>query len=225
MTRYYPIMLRLEGEQCLVVGGGPVAERRTRGLLDAGAAVRVVAPAATEGLERLASEGYITWVRREYRDEDLDGVRLCFAAADREVNHRVAEEAMRRGILVNAADDREAGSFAAPAVVRRGRLVLAVTASGASPALAGRIARELAERYGESWADYAEWLHRLRDAARAAVPDARERRRVLRAALDVPEAEWRRDLADGNLAARIRELMERPVSPAAEDGMDGTDGE
>jgi len=225
VTRYYPIMLRLEGERCLVVGGGPVAERRTRGLLDAGAAVRVVAPAATEGLERLASEGYITWVRREYRDEDLDGVRLCFAAADRKVNHRVAEEAMRRGILVNAADDREAGSFAAPAVVRRGRLVLAVTASGASPALAGRIARELAERYGESWADYAEWLHRLRDAARAAVPDARERRRVLRAALDVPEAEWRRDLADGNLAARIRELMERPVSPAAEDGMDGTDGE
>ena len=225
MTRYYPIMLRLEGETCLVVGGGPVAERRTRGLLDAGAAVRVVAPAATEGLKRLASERYITWIRREYRDEDLEGVRLCFAAADRETNRRVAGEAARRGILVNAADDREIGSFAAPAVVRRGRLVLAVTASGASPALAGRIARELAKRYGESWADYAEWLYRLREAARAAVPDTRERRRVLRAALEVPEAEWRRDLAEGDMAARIRMLAGQAETRLAEDGMDGTDGE
>jgi len=218
-------MLRLEGETCLVVGGGPVAERRTRGLLDAGAAVRVVAPAATSGLEELAGEGYITWFRREYRDEDLDGVKLCFACADRGTNRRVAGEAARRGILVNAADDREAGSFAAPAVVRRGRLVLAVTASGASPALAGRIAGELAERYGESYADYAEWLWRLREAARAALPDARERRRVLRAALDVPEAEWRRDLAERDWTARIRMLAGQAETRLAEDGTDGTDGE
>lgn len=225
MTKYYPIMLRLEGEICLVVGGGPVAERRARGLLEAGAAVRVVAPALTEGLEKLASEGYIACVRREYRDEDLDGVRLCFAAASREVNRRVVGEAKRRGIPVNAADDREAGTFAAPAVVRRGRLVLAVTASGASPALAGRIARELAERYGESWADYTEWLHRMREAVRASVPDARERRRALRAALDVPEAEWRRDLEGGDLAARVKALLDRPEPTAATEGMDGTDGE
>jgi len=221
---YYPIMLRLEGETCLVVGGGPVAERRTRGLLEAGAGVRLVAPSVTEGLRRLAEEGYIAWMRREYREEDLDGVRLCLAAADRETNRRVTGDAKRRGVPVNAADDREAGSFAVPAVVRRGRLVLAVTASGASPALAGRIARELAERYGESWADYTEWLHRLREAVRASVPDARARRRVLRAALEVPEAEWRRDLAGGNLAARIRELAARPDPPEAGDG-NGTDGE
>lgn len=220
--RYYPIMLRLEGETCLVVGGGPVAERRTRGLLAAGAAVRVVAPDATEGLERLADEGYIDRVRREYRDGDLDGVRLCFAAANREVNRRVVAEAKRRGILVNAADDREAGAFAVPAVVRRGRLVMAVTASGASPALAGRIARELAERYGEDWADYAEWLYRLREVVYASVPDARARRRILRAALDVPEAEWRRDLAEDDLAARMEALLD---GPDPEDGMDGTDGE
>ena len=225
MTRYYPIMLRLKGEACLVVGGGPVAERRTRGLLEAGARVRVVAPELTEGLEKLASEGYIACDRREYRDEDLDGVRLCFAAASREVNRRVAGEARRRGILVNAADDREAGTFAAPAVVRRGRLVLAVTASGASPALAARIARELAERYGESWADYTEWLHRLRETAFAEVPDARKRRRALRAALDVPESEWRRDLADGGLSARLRALLGQPESLEAEDDADGTDGE
>ena len=223
MTRYYPIMLRLEGETCLVVGGGPVAERRTRGLLDAGAAVRVVAPAVTDGLKRMADEGYIAWIRREYREEDLGGVRLCIAAADRKTNRRVAGEARRRGILVNAADDREAGSFAVPAVVRRGRLVMAVTASGASPALAARVARELAERYGESWADYAEWLHRLREAVLASVPDARARRRALRAALEVPEAEWRRDLAAGDLAGRIRALLDG-ADPAA-DGSEGTDGE
>ena len=225
MAGYYPIMLRLEGELCLVVGGGPVAERRTRGLLDAGARVRLVAPAVTEGLKRLADEGYITWNRREYREEDLDGVRLCFAAADRATNLRVSGDAKRRGIPVNAADDREAGSFAVPAVVRRGRLVLAVTASGASPALAGRVARELAERYGESWADYTEWLHRLREAVLASVPDARARRRLLRAALEVPEAEWRRDLASGDLAARIRALKDQPDPPETGDGGDGTEWE
>lgn len=225
MTRYYPIMLRLEGETCLVIGGGPVAERRTRGLLDAGAAVRVVAPDVTGGLARLAEEGYITWISREYREEDLDGVRICFAAADRETNRRAAGEAKRRGILVNAADDREAGEFAVPSVVRRGRLLMAVTASGASPALAARIARDLGDRYGESWADYTEWLHLLRAAVRASVPDARERRRLLRAALDVPESEWRRDLAEGDFAARVRALLASPAPPAADDGSEDSDWE
>lgn len=225
MSRYYPIMLRLEGERCLVIGGGRVAERRVRGLLEAGAEVRVVAPVVTEELNRLALQGYIEHIRREYRDQDLDGVRLCIAAAHPEVNRRAAEDARRRGIPVNAADDREAGTFAVPAVVRRGRLVLAVTASGASPALAAAIADELSARYGESYADYAEWLHKLRETARALLPDAQERRDVLRAALDVPEAEWRRDLLDGDMAGRVRLLMARAVPRNADDKMDGEDGE
>ena len=208
MKRLYPVMLDIEGMRCTVAGGGTVAERKVRGLLDAGADVLVVAPVLTDGLRELAKQGFIGTLEREYREGDLAGALLAFAAtSDSHVNARVVEDAGRLGVPVNAADDAAGGSFVTPSVVRRGRLVLAVTASGSSPALAARVAAELEERYDETYTAYTEWLGRLRELAKATVADAAVRRRLLRAALDVPEEEWRNDTDAGRLAARADNLL------------------
>lgn len=218
MDRLYPVMLRLEGERCLVIGGGKVAERKVRGLLEAGAEVCVVAPHLTPGLEQLAAEGMIGAVRREYREQDLEGAKLVYAAAgSRDVNSRAAADARRLGIPAGVADCPEEGAFVTPAVVRRGKLILAVTASGASPALAAAIADELAGRYGESYEDFTEWLGRLREAAMTAVPDSLLRRRLLREALALPETQWREDTNEERIATRIRTLTERLQGRSTED--------
>ncbi|HUC91276.1 MAG TPA: bifunctional precorrin-2 dehydrogenase/sirohydrochlorin ferrochelatase [Paenibacillus sp.] len=208
MKRLYPVMLDIEGMRCTVAGGGAVAERKVRGLLDAGADVLVVAPVLTDGLRELAKQGFIGTLEREYREGDLAGALLAFAAtSDSHVNARVVKDAGRLGVPVNAADDAAGGSFVTPSVVRRGRLVLAVTASGSSPALAARVAAELEERYDETYTAYTEWLGRLRELAKTTVADAAVRRRLLRAALDVPEEEWRNDSDAGRLAARADNLL------------------
>jgi siroheme synthase-like protein len=155
----YPIFLDLSGRRCVVVGGGEVANRKARKLLQARAEVVVISPEVRPELESVASEVH----RRPYEDGDLEGAHLAFAATDaREVNAAVAWEAKERGIPVNVADRPSEGDFALPSTLRRGRLQLAVSTGGASPTLARKIKGALEEVFGPEWAGVVEELHAAR---------------------------------------------------------------
>lgn len=155
----YPIFLDLSGRRCVVVGGGEVAGRKARKLLQARAEVVVISPEVRPELESVAAEVH----RRPYGEGDLEGAYLAFAATDvREVNAAVAEEAKERGIPVNVADRPSEGDFALPSVLRRGRLQVAVSTGGASPTLARGIKGELEEVFGPEWAGVVEELHAAR---------------------------------------------------------------
>ncbi len=145
----YPLNLRLVGQPCLVVGGGPVAARKARGLVDAGARVTVVAP---EILDELAELEGLDPQRRTYRPGEAAGFRLVITATGRpEVDDQVYRDAESLGVLVNSADDPDHCRFILPAVVRRGPLLATFSTSGRSPALAswlrGRYAQELGPEY------------------------------------------------------------------------------
>ena len=112
----------------MVVGGGEVANRKARKLLQARARVVVISPDLRPEIESMAAEV----CRRTYREGDLEGAFLAFAATDRrEVNAAVAREAREKGIPVNVAADPTEGDFALPATLRRGRLQVAVCTGGA----------------------------------------------------------------------------------------------
>jgi precorrin-2 dehydrogenase/sirohydrochlorin ferrochelatase len=147
-----------------VVGGGAVATRKARNLLQAGAEVVVVSPEALPELEGMGVE-----VRyRPYGYGDLEGADLAFAATDsREVNAAVAREAGERGVRINVADRPSEGDFAVPATLRRGGLQVAVSTGGASPTLAGRIRNELEEVFGPEWAGVVEGLEAARRSGEA----------------------------------------------------------
>ena len=109
----FPTFLKLKGRRVLLVGGGPVAAGKLRGLLEAGADVSVVAPAI---LLEIAAAPVNTAMRR-FQPSDLDGVSFVVAAAPPDVNREVAAAAHARGIFVNAVDDVESASAYAGAVV------------------------------------------------------------------------------------------------------------
>ncbi len=143
----YPISLtRLRGAPVVVVGGGPVGERKTRGLLAVAADVCLVSPDATAQLRAWAETERLRWVPRPYALGDLAGARLAFAATDnRAVNAQIARDAAAAGLLCNVADDPEASDFHLPAVHRASGLTIAVSTSGASPARAARLRDRIAE--------------------------------------------------------------------------------
>jgi precorrin-2 dehydrogenase / sirohydrochlorin ferrochelatase len=155
----YPVSLNIAGCLCVVVGGGPVGLRKARGLLEAGARVRLITRThpgqeKTTGMEVLV---------RPYRTGDLAGAALAFAAAgERAVNATVALDARAAGIPVNMADAPAEGDFHLPAVLRRGELVIAVSTGGGSPALAAAVRDELAGIFGEEWATVVAIAARLR---------------------------------------------------------------
>jgi uroporphyrin-III C-methyltransferase/precorrin-2 dehydrogenase/sirohydrochlorin ferrochelatase len=135
----YPLLLDLAGRPALVVGGGPVAARRMRGLLDAGADVTVVAPFACEEVHEAAQTGDITLRLREYADADLDGAWLVHTATgDADVDDHVAAAAEVRRLWCVRADDRTASSAWTPAVARTDDVVVAVNAAG-DPRRAARL--------------------------------------------------------------------------------------
>lgn len=159
MTSLFPMFLKLEGKQVLVVGAGKVGEPKIGGLLDTGARVRVIALDASPAVREWAREGRIELELRPFAAQDLEGAFLSVVAtSSRALNERIYQEARRRGVLCNVVDVPDLCDFFYPAVVRRGDLQIAVSTAGQSPSLAQKIRQQLEKQYGPG---YAEWVAEL----------------------------------------------------------------
>ena len=138
--KFYPIFLNLKDRPVLVAGAGKVALRKTRGLLEAGARVTVVAPEWVSGFESLP----VHRIERRFRASDLGNCVLVFAATDdRLTNHRIAIAARRRGIFANIADSAQDCDFIVPARLERGRIQIAISSGGENPRLSAELRKKL----------------------------------------------------------------------------------
>src|SRR6476620_9890216 len=176
-TPFYIACLKLTNRRCVVVGGGEIGLEKVEGLLACNGRVVLIAPKAEPELERLAGEGSIEWIRREYETGDLEATFIAIAATnDTDVNIRVYDDAERRAMLVNVVDVPPLCNFILPAIVRTGPLAIAISTAGASPALAKRIRDEIAEEYGEPYARLAVLLNEVRGWAKATLPTYQDRK-------------------------------------------------
>ena len=145
---FYPVSLDVTGRRCLVVGGGPVAARKARGLVACGARVTVVAPDLAPEMETVAPQLHEV-ERRPYAAGDAARFRLVVAATGIPgVDGQVFADAEAAGVWVNSADDRAHSSFILPAVHRDGPVTVAVSTAGRSPALASWLRDRLSAACG-----------------------------------------------------------------------------
>ncbi|MFM7693810.1 MAG: bifunctional precorrin-2 dehydrogenase/sirohydrochlorin ferrochelatase [Actinomycetota bacterium] len=174
---FYMACLDLGDRPCLVVGAGPIGLEKVEGLLAANARVHVVAKHAGDEVRELAAEGAITLAERAYAPSDLEGHLLVVAATDdTALNVEIYEQAEARAMLVNVVDVPPLCNFILPAIVRSGPIAIAISTSGASPALAKRMKREIADMYGEPYAHLAERLNGLRGWAKDLFPTYEDRK-------------------------------------------------
>ena len=142
---HLPIFCQLRQRDCLLVGGGDVAERKARLLLDAGANVTVNALDFTPQFQVWADSQMLTLVQGEFIPSLLDNCWLAIAATDDEtVNQQVSEAAEARRIFCNVVDAPRQASFIMPSIIDRSPLMVAVSSGGTSPVLA-RLLREKLE--------------------------------------------------------------------------------
>ncbi len=140
----YPVNLVLTGRRCVVVGGGRIAARKIEALVDAGAAVHVIAIDAVPEIAASADAGRLTLEARAFAPADLDGAWLATTATgDPAVDRAVFDAGEARGIWVNSADDPDNCSFTLMSVVRQGDLVVTIGTGGRSPALATWLRRRV----------------------------------------------------------------------------------
>ncbi|MCQ3810063.1 MAG: bifunctional precorrin-2 dehydrogenase/sirohydrochlorin ferrochelatase [Acidimicrobiia bacterium] len=162
----YPVNLRVRGHPCLVVGGGQVALNKADGLLEAGAAVDVIAP---EVIPQLEARVGVTVHRRPYRSGDVEGYRLVVAATGcEEVNAQVYRDGETAGVWVNSADDPDHCSFTLPSRLRRGPLMVTCSTGGHSPALSRWLRQRLENEIGPEYETLLCLLSEARERIRAA---------------------------------------------------------
>jgi siroheme synthase-like protein len=205
------MMLDVTDRLVVIVGGGAVAARKARGVLEAGATrVRCVSPTfhprVPDVVERVAEA---------YDARHLDGAGLVFAATDlAAVNDAVVRDARARGVLVNRADfdDERPGDFAVPAKLREGPVVVGV-ATGGSPALAVLVRDGLRERWDPRWSRMAEMMLGLRRSLIERLDNPQLRRDALR---DLATDDALNVLDTGGAEAVIQWLLAR--HPAQRNG-------
>ncbi len=198
----YPINLKVAGRLCTIIGGGRVASRKARALIDCGARLRVIAPELSPEFAELS--GDCDFRERDYRPGDLEGSFLVIAATDDEQTNRAVEaEARKLDLPLNVVDRPEQCNFFVPSSVRRGDLLLTVGTGGQLPALSKRLRKELQEQFPEQWGEALELLGEARRRVIAGIEDEQSKRECLTelAALDLVTV-----LADGGREAAQAEI-------------------
>lgn len=174
-------MLKVTGRRCLVIGGGRVGARRAKMLVDAGAAVTVIAPEVHEDLLGLPVEVR----RRSVEPADIDDWYLIVVATpDESVNAMVSARAGERSFLVNRADDPASSDLDFMAVHREGPLTFAVHTSGVSATAAAAIRTQLAAKLDHHWPRMLEIAAPYRERIQQAFPDSDDRTAHLRRLTD-----------------------------------------
>lgn len=177
---YFPFMIELNNERCLIAGGGTVAYRKVCSMLEFGAVVTVVSPEFCPELLELAEHpARLTLIKRCVQPQDIvDAFVVIMATDDEKVNHDMAELCRQQRILVNVVDVKADCGFYFPAIIKDKEVVISVSTGGQSPVLAGTIKRNIESHLGRSYGDIAERMGELREQIKAQIDGEEERKKA-----------------------------------------------
>ena len=197
---YYPIFLDIEDRDVVIIGGGPVCERKAETMMKYGARVTVVAPEFTEQIAQWAKAGALRIRKKKYDATDLEGASIVIASTDDEsVNTQIASDCRKRKIPVNVVDVTHLCEFIVPAIVEQGSIQLAVSTGGKSPALARTLKEDLQKFVAPEYAEINDLLGTLRPSAKRVLPTDTDRKRFF----------------DGIIARGVVEMVRQGKRPQA----------
>ncbi len=174
-----PLSVNLLGKPCLVIGGGPVAYRRTQSLAKAGAEIEVISPAITPEFKAFIEQSKVLFNQRVAMVADISPrfTIVVTATDDRSVNSAMAERAKEQKILVNVADDACSSDITFPSVLRRDRVQIAVSSGSASPMLSKMLIRQLRGVIPSGYGKLASLVGTYRKQVLQKFPDISKRKR------------------------------------------------
>lgn len=181
--KLYPINLDIAGKPCVVIGGGEVALRKIRGLLQAAAVVKVIAPEVCAEVEELFRRGEISLTREKFSADMLGDELLLIAATDNpEVNRQAAESARAKKILVNVVEGA-GGNFFVPSRITRGDLLLTISTGANSPAFSRFVRLMLEAELDDNFGAGLELIARKRQEVKQLLPESKARQKFWREVL------------------------------------------
>ena len=129
--RFFPMFVDLSDKKIVVVGGGNIATRRIKTLLQFTRNITAVAPKTTMELHELGKAGFVNLINRPVKRSDFTMAFMVIAATnDWELNDEIYRVCKEEGIYVNVADDKSKCDFYFPGIYMQDEVVVGITASG-----------------------------------------------------------------------------------------------
>jgi siroheme synthase-like protein len=182
-----PVALRVEGRRVMIAGGGTVAARKARSLLECGAILKIVAPRLCEELQEQLGQSSPRWEysRRAFQSDDCNDCVLVFACTnDSQVNAQIAAVCKNKNVFCQVADDGDESTLHSAAAIRRDEICIGVTTGGASPALAKHLKEKIAHCVGDEYAQLSQLMGKHRENLKAEIESQAERSAIWRAVLE-----------------------------------------
>ena len=171
-------MLKVEHQKVTIIGGGKVAYRKAKQLIQESCQIQVIAPLFIEAFQTM--EHCVQMIQRPYKEGDCAGSLLVFAATnDTNVNREVAYYCKKQGILCNVVDNPSFSGFITPAQITRGDLKITISTEGNSPNLAVKIKREIEQLYDETYSEYVQLLGTVRTQLVTVEKDIQKKQQML----------------------------------------------
>ncbi|MCA1011521.1 NAD(P)-binding protein [Halobacillus halophilus] len=177
---FAPLMVQLENRRAVIIGGGKVACKRARTLIESGAQVTIVSPHLTSELRAMVEDAEVVWKKKTFQPKDIREAYIVVIATD---NERVNEQVWQSSSsipLVNVTGQAERGNLQFPGHIKRGRLSIAVSTGGASPKLSARMKEELEHKYDHTYEDYVDFLYTCRLYIKRSRLSSEEKQEILK---------------------------------------------
>ena len=179
----YPAMLDLKEKKCVVIGGGKVALRKVKTLLNSFAKVKIISPSICSEMAEMAkhhnTKNYLEWLQKVYEKKDLCGAFMVFACTDdSSINTTISRDARSKGLMINCVNPPEESNFIVPASVNNGDLTISISTGGASPALSKKLKEKIQQEFVSGWDKYIELLKYCRQEIKNQVNDENRRKDI-----------------------------------------------
>lgn len=159
---YVPLNIDFTDKQVKVIGGGKIAERRVRTILESDAVIHVISPELTEDLFQLYLDEKIIWKKKIFESSDLEDADFIISATNQQEVNDVIKKSAPKHSLINMVSDAQVGNVIFPGTLKRGKLQISVTSTGASPKLVSNILDDLEKQYPVDYEEYVEFLFESR---------------------------------------------------------------
>ncbi len=181
-----PVALRVEGARVLIVGGGAVAARKARSLLECGAQIKIVSPQLCEQLQAQTKQAAACWeyFQRTFQSDDCDDCILVFACTnDTKVNAQVAAICKSKNIFCQVADDGAGSTLHGAATIRRDEICIGISTGGASPALAKHLKEKVENCVGAEYSQLSQLMGERREDVKTKIESQSARAAIWREVL------------------------------------------
>lgn len=174
----YPIYFNLKNKTAIVVGGGPVALGKIKGLAAAEAKIICIAPKILSGIRKIkditvCNEAFTLKHLKKYAP-----IILINASGNKRIDSLVSNVVKKNNILYNSVDNPEACNFYVPAVIRNKNLIISVSTGGAAPFMAAHIKKELAKMIDPRWILATSEIAKKRKKLKASALDQEQKKMI-----------------------------------------------